>query len=182
MSGCKVENCTNRAVAKGLCDKHRKRQERHGHLEQTRSSDWGQRTSHPLYKMWHGMIRRCHDPKSKSFVDYGSRGIVVCDQWRNDFWSFLHDMGPRPSTAHTVGRINNDGNYSPQNCEWQTPTQQARNRRTSVLTEDLAREIKRRAAMGERAADIAKAMGIQYDHVRNVIVGICFTDVQIEKD
>lgn len=75
------------------------------------------------------MIQRCHNPSNKAYADYGGRGITVCDRWRNSCQSFLDDMGPRPSAAHSVDRIDNDGNYEPKNCRWATATEQNRNNR-----------------------------------------------------
>lgn len=84
------------------------------------------------YQVWHQMIRRCHDPKSPVYRHYGGRGITVCERW-HDAANFLADMGPRPSPQHTLGRINNDAGYCPENCRWETRTQQARNTRTNIL-------------------------------------------------
>jgi hypothetical protein len=74
------------------------------------------------------MLRRCRDPKSSKFAIYGGRGIKVCDRW-NDVANFAADMGPRPSSKHSIDRINNDGDYEPSNCRWATVAQQHANRR-----------------------------------------------------
>jgi hypothetical protein len=173
---CTVDGCEGRAVSYGLCDKHRIRVKKHGNTETTlRPDDWGRRTSHPLYKLWHGMIRRCEDPKHKDYINYGSRGVSVCERW-HDFWAFLDDMGPRPDASHSVDRIDNSGGYEPGNCRWASPQQQGRNRRTTVLNDDLAVEIRRRAAFGDKAGDISRALGIDRDIVRNVIIGHSWSD------
>ena len=84
------------------------------------------------YNIWYGMISRCNDPRDKSYCNYGGRGIVVCNQWRESFSVFLADMGPRPTSKHQLDRYpNNDGNYEPGNCRWATQTEQARNRRNN---------------------------------------------------
>jgi hypothetical protein len=84
------------------------------------------------YNAWGSMRERCHNPRHHSYSRYGGRGITVCDWWRSDFANFLADMGPRPSPAHSLDRIDNNGNYEPGNCRWATIDQQASNKRTNV--------------------------------------------------
>lgn len=84
------------------------------------------------YNLWCNMIARCHREAHGAYLNYGGRGIVVCDRWRNDFAAFLADMGPRPSRCHSVERRDVDGNYEPGNCFWATPEEQAFNKHNTV--------------------------------------------------
>lgn len=81
------------------------------------------------YKTWAGIKNRCSNSNDKSFKNYGGRGIKVCDRWLESFENFLADMGPKPSPAHSIDRIDVDGNYEPSNCRWATRAEQSRNKR-----------------------------------------------------
>lgn len=83
----------------------------------------------PQYQVWKDIKRRCLNPKFKQWKDYGGRGISVCPEWRDSFEAFLSHIGPRPSAAHSIDRINNDGNYEPGNVRWATSAMQAANKR-----------------------------------------------------
>lgn len=82
---------------------------------------------------WTDIQTRCHNPNSTSYESYGGRGIHVCKRWRDSFEDFLSDMGLRPSNAHSIDRINNDGDYEPANCRWATREEQANNKRNNVM-------------------------------------------------
>jgi len=81
-----------------------------------------------LYKAWHAMLNRCNNPKNKYYSRYGGRGICVCDEW-NDYikfayWAFENGFSENLS----IDRIDNDGNYEPDNCRWVTMKVQHNNR------------------------------------------------------
>lgn len=89
---------------------------------------------HPLYFTWNMMKQRCENPNNRKYRRYGARGILVCDEWRNDPAAFIawieQNLGQRPA-GMTLDRIDNDGNYEPGNVRWATPRQQRANQTVS---------------------------------------------------
>ena len=83
------------------------------------------------YQAWSNIIRRCTDPNSQQFKNYGGRGIAVCAKWRHSFPAFLADVGRKPKKDLMLERIDNDKGYEPGNVRWATAKQQARNRRSN---------------------------------------------------
>lgn len=93
----------------------------------------GRKRMSPEYRSWNSMKLRCYQSAANGYENYGGRGIVVCDRWRDSFEAFLEDLGLKPSPRHTIGRKDNDGNYEPGNAQWETPEEQYRNKRNSHL-------------------------------------------------
>lgn len=84
------------------------------------------------YRSWSSMKDRCQNPDNHAFKDYGARGITVCKSWSENFDNFFADMGERPEGL-TLGRIDNDKGYAPDNCRWETWRQQLNNKRNTLF-------------------------------------------------
>lgn len=83
--------------------------------------------SHPTYVIWTGIKYRTQNPKCKRYMDYGGRGIQLCEAWQ-DYWTFYTAVGDPPE-GMSLDRIDNDGNYEPGNVRWASDKEQSRNRR-----------------------------------------------------
>lgn len=88
-----------------------------------------------LFSIWIGMLNRCYCPSvGKSYLRYGGRGITVCDEWKTSFEEFMKwSIENGYSDLLSIDRLNNEGNYCPENCRWATAKQQSNNRRSNVL-------------------------------------------------
>lgn len=99
------------------------------HAVLTRHGLW----DHPLYPTWHNMLARCEDPSNHNYVNYGARGIRVCERW-HDVALYIADierwLGPKPE-GMTLDRICNDHDYRLDNMRYATPAEQLQNRRVA---------------------------------------------------
>lgn len=131
----------------------RRKSLRHGHTTDRKAT--------PEYNAYQNMLKRCLDPKSERYPQYGGRGIEVCASWRDGFANFLADMGERPSPRHSLDRIEVNGNYEKSNCRWALVKVQSRNKTNTIMVD-----------MGGRTIPLAEAceiLGLKYGTVHNRI-------------
>lgn len=107
-----------------------------------------------LYKIWQNMKNRCLNSNVKGFVNYGGRGIKICDDWM-DYWKFKDWAINNGYTNNlTIERINVNGNYCPENCKWITLSEQTLNKRNSVLYDYKGKTI--------TLVELSKITGLKY--------------------
>jgi hypothetical protein len=100
---------------------------KHGHYKDRKSSK--------LARVWLGIRQRCYNTRNSHYYQYGGRGISVCDRWRYSFESFLEDVKEPSDENMQFDRIDNNGNYEPNNCRWITAKENMNNRDVSYKKE-----------------------------------------------
>ena len=115
-----------------------------------------------LYNIWCGMKSRCCDVNCASFPKYGGRGIKICDEWFSDFIAF-HDWALKNgySSNLTIDRIDVNGDYSPENCRWETPKNQSNNTRRTILISYLGETMS--------IKNLSEQLGINYHRLYKAI-------------
>ena len=111
-------------------------------------------TDSKIYMVWSSMKKRCDNPNDKSYEWYGGKGITYQDSWKY-FTAFYEDMKDGYEEGLTLDRIDNDGDYSKENCTWATRREQANNKRNNVYVGDT----------GLTAAEFSRENNIGYDTV-----------------
>lgn len=164
MKICKIENCNSKHHAIDYCQKHYTRFWRYGnpfHSQIGREREKHGMTGNSEYEIWQQMKNRCYNEKCKEYCWYGGRGIAVCNRWKNSFISFYKDMGPKPFPKAQIDRIDNDGNYEPNNCRWVTSAQNGQHTSMTKLTMKKAKEIRELYGVGHvLQKELAKEYGV----------------------
>ncbi len=135
ISLCTVDGCDKQGRYKkpSMCQMHYRRFAKWGDANYTKvSQEHHGMEGTPEYKVWCGMKRRCLNKNDPSYAGYGAKGVAVCDEWLHSFKAFYDYIGERPSTEHSIDRIDVNGNYEPGNVRWATKLQQSINRNVRV--------------------------------------------------
>lgn len=171
---CCIRGCGRLVQGHDFCRSHYAAWRQNGHplhfLRRRAPSKTG-RTSTPEYRTWNGAKMRCVSQSNNQWPNYGGRGIKMCERWVDSFDNFLADMGPRPSTTHTLDRLDVNGHYEPGNCRWATPTEQNRNTRSTVLTEEKVRQAHLLKADGKSITEIALTIGVGKSAIYQALLG-----------
>lgn len=136
----------------------------------------------PLHRLWLAIKNRCNNTRTPDYKYYGGRGIEVCDRW-DSYAIFVADVGPHPGPGWTLDRIDNDGDYEPDNVRWATRKTQGRNRNYCKVDMETAEQIRQaygapasgrgsKAPGGVKQSDLAKQFGVSQAAISQVLRGV----------
>lgn len=159
---CAVNGCKNIVSARNMCQTHYKRWKRHGHVLDTRECDWGARTSHPLYKTWHWVIRT---RTAKNTLD---------ERWK-DFWNFVEDVKERPEKTRLCAR-DDAMPLGKNNWYWKELEPSIRDEKQRQYARDWMRKKRLSDPEFHFAANLKKHYGLtveQYSTMHEAQNGVC---------
>jgi hypothetical protein len=180
---CCIRDCEGKVRTTGFCNHHYSQWERYGHPLADELSH--RRTGHckandKTYRSWVSMKKRCTDPNSIGWKNYGGRGITICERWQKVYLNFHEDMGECPD-GYTLDRIDNNGNYEPSNCKWSTQLEQSQNKRNIKLTEELVIEARKLQADGMSTKELSDRLGVNYQTMYQAVKGLSWRHLNEER-
>ena len=125
----------------------------------------------PEYIAWQHIKSRCNRSSHQFYRYYGGRGIKVCRKWSDSYEAFLADMGRRPM-GYQIDRIDNDGDYCPENCRWVPQVINAINRRAPKVDYNMIRTIRMLRKKGLTQREIGDRVGVAQNSVSRILNGV----------
>lgn len=142
---CSVDGCNKKRIFHSdYCCGHAAQVRKHGAIKYKELRQVTGRSGHYLYDTWTSMRDRCNNSRNRHYENYGGRGISVCGRWMDHahgFENFIEDMGDRPEGC-SLDRIDNNGDYSPENCRWSNKIEQSLNKRTNRPTPYISTRVR----------------------------------------
>jgi hypothetical protein len=130
---CSVEGCEKKVIAKRLCQAHYRKLRIYGSALGGINYETHGLKGTPEYNSWQMAKGRCYNKNNEHYQYYGERGIKMAPEWVESFSTFYQDMGPKPLPELTLERKDVNGDYTKDNCEWNTWEVQANNKRNNLL-------------------------------------------------
>ena len=158
---CNIAGCRKPVVARGMCDTHRKRHDRHGHVLQTRPADWGARDKHSAYETW-ASVRR---------AKIGN----MCPEWATDFWKFVEYMGNKPEGSRLF-RERPDDPFGPGNAVWAAKSKSDFSDLEKVERKDYMKRWRDRNIESVLETDMKRRYGVSFDQYAAMLEsqnGVC---------
>jgi hypothetical protein len=155
-----------------ICGKKVERRKQHGLLQKHCGCNKHGLSKTPEYKLWAGIKRRCYNHSEEKYKNYGERGIRVCEEWKTNPINFISWCGKnRYKKGLQIDRVDNNGDYSPSNCEFVTQLVNSRHRSDTILTLDKANEIRERyLGSNTKYSDIGRLYNIDPSLIRQVLL------------
>lgn len=117
-------------------------------------------SNHRIYRIYRGIKNRCYNKNEKAFINYGGRGILICEEWRNNFENFYNwAINNGYDDNLTIDRIDVNGDYCPENCRWANRIQQANNKSNNTKIKYNNEE--------HTLAEWARILGYSYSTMRH---------------
>jgi len=136
------------------------------------------KSSHKIYRVWAGIKARCYIPSASNYQYYGGRGISMCDEWRNSSSSFFKWAEQNGFVEGLeIDRIDNDGNYCPENCRFVPHKENSRKSRKARATAETASAAKKLLSSGHGVINTASSLGLTYMSVWHIKNGDTWTDI-----
>ena len=143
----------------------------------SKSRETGHKTK--VYSSWMSIKQRCYYKNCTSFINYGAKGITMCDAWRSSFLNFLQDVGEPPEGDYVLSRKGDKGNYEPGNCEWKLRSKNSAERDpakgekvyAAKLTAHKIIEIRHLRLSGQTYKQISKIFGVHPSTIERIING-----------